>query len=165
MISSKAFCVLSRNRKTFAVSSLVLNLFASQIGEFFLPHTVCLMFTVCGWFYMLCCNCSLWGTLLCCCRDRITCCLLSTVRVYVITLHVRAGFVRLCGVSSSLLCIADVVWSCLVGKRFCCFCGEVGLGVGWVIVPQLVGCLSGAGKFGSIYWVVVRPPSFYFGLC
>ena len=35
-----AFCVLSRNRKTFAVSSLVLNLFASQIGEFFLPHSV-----------------------------------------------------------------------------------------------------------------------------
>jgi len=26
--------------KTFAVSSLVLNLFASQIGEFFLPHPV-----------------------------------------------------------------------------------------------------------------------------
>jgi len=25
---------------TFAVSSLVLNLFASQIGEFFLPHPV-----------------------------------------------------------------------------------------------------------------------------
>ena len=35
-----AFCVLSRNRKTFVVSSLVLNLFASQIGEFFLPHSV-----------------------------------------------------------------------------------------------------------------------------
>ena len=35
-----AFCVLSRNRKLFAVSSLVLNLFASQIGEFFLPHPV-----------------------------------------------------------------------------------------------------------------------------
>jgi len=35
-----AFCVLSRNKKTFAVSSLVLNLFASQIGEFFLPHSV-----------------------------------------------------------------------------------------------------------------------------
>ena len=35
-----AFCVLSRNRKTFAVSSSVLNLFASQIGEFFLPHPV-----------------------------------------------------------------------------------------------------------------------------
>ena len=34
-----AFCVIFRNRKTtFAVSSLVLNLFASQIGEFFLPH-------------------------------------------------------------------------------------------------------------------------------
>ena len=32
--------MLSRNRKTFAVSSLVLNLFASQIGEFFLPHPV-----------------------------------------------------------------------------------------------------------------------------
>jgi len=32
--------VLSRNRKTFAVSSLVLNLFGSQIGEFFLPHPV-----------------------------------------------------------------------------------------------------------------------------
>ena len=26
--------------KTFAVSSLVLNLFASQIGEFFLPHSL-----------------------------------------------------------------------------------------------------------------------------
>jgi len=26
--------------KTFAVSSLVLNLFASQLGEFFLPHPV-----------------------------------------------------------------------------------------------------------------------------
>jgi len=25
-------------------------------------------------------------------------------------------FVHLCGVSSSLLCIADVVWSCLVGN-------------------------------------------------
>jgi len=35
-----AFCVLSRNRKTFAISSLVLNLFGSQIGEFFLPHPV-----------------------------------------------------------------------------------------------------------------------------
>jgi len=35
-----AFCVLSRNRKTFVVSSLILNLFASQIGEFFLPHPV-----------------------------------------------------------------------------------------------------------------------------
>jgi len=35
-----AFCVLSRNRKTFVVSSLVLNLFASQIGEFFLMHPV-----------------------------------------------------------------------------------------------------------------------------
>jgi len=33
--------VLSRNRKIFTVSSLVLNLFASQIGEFFLPHPVC----------------------------------------------------------------------------------------------------------------------------
>jgi len=32
--------VLSRKRKTFAVSSLVLNLFSSQIGEFFLPHPV-----------------------------------------------------------------------------------------------------------------------------
>ena len=35
-----AFCVLSRNKKTFAVSSLVLNLLASQIGDFFLPHPV-----------------------------------------------------------------------------------------------------------------------------
>jgi len=35
-----AFCVLSRNKKTFAVSSLVLNLLASQIGGFFLPHPV-----------------------------------------------------------------------------------------------------------------------------
>jgi len=35
-----ASCVLSRNRKTSAVSSLVLNLFASQIGEFFLPQPV-----------------------------------------------------------------------------------------------------------------------------
>ena len=35
-----AFCVLSGNRKTFAVSSLVFNLFASQIGEFFLLHPV-----------------------------------------------------------------------------------------------------------------------------
>ena len=35
-----AFCVLWRNRKTSAVSSLVLNLIASQIGEFFLPHPV-----------------------------------------------------------------------------------------------------------------------------
>jgi len=35
-----SFCVLSRNRKTFAVSSLVLNLFTSEIGEFFLPHPV-----------------------------------------------------------------------------------------------------------------------------
>jgi len=34
------FCVLSRNRKTFAVSCSVLNLFASQIEEFFLPHSV-----------------------------------------------------------------------------------------------------------------------------
>ena len=32
--------MLSRNRKTFAESSLVLNLFASQIGEFFLSHPV-----------------------------------------------------------------------------------------------------------------------------
>ena len=28
-----AFCVLSRNRNTFAISSSVLNLFASQIGK------------------------------------------------------------------------------------------------------------------------------------
>jgi hypothetical protein len=34
-----AFCVLSRNKKTFAVSCLVLNLLASQIGDFFLPHS------------------------------------------------------------------------------------------------------------------------------
>ena len=34
------FHVISINRKTFATSSLVLNLFASQIGEFFLPHPV-----------------------------------------------------------------------------------------------------------------------------
>ena len=33
-------CVLSRNRKNICVSSLVLNLFTSQIGEFFLPHPV-----------------------------------------------------------------------------------------------------------------------------
>jgi len=32
--------VLSRNRKNIFVSSLVLNLLASQIGEFFLPHPV-----------------------------------------------------------------------------------------------------------------------------
>jgi len=38
--------VLSRNRKTFAVPSLVLNLFASQIGEFFLPHPA---FVDCNW--------------------------------------------------------------------------------------------------------------------
>jgi len=30
--------MMSRNRKIFSVSSLVLNLFGSQIGEFFLPH-------------------------------------------------------------------------------------------------------------------------------
>jgi len=35
-----AICVLSRNRKNISVSSLVLNLLASQIGEFFLPHPV-----------------------------------------------------------------------------------------------------------------------------
>ena len=35
-----AFYVLSRNRKSFAVSSVVFSLFASQIGEFFLPHSV-----------------------------------------------------------------------------------------------------------------------------
>jgi len=35
-----AFCVLSRNGKIFAVSPLILNIFASQIGEFFLPHSV-----------------------------------------------------------------------------------------------------------------------------
>ena len=35
-----AFCVLSRNKETYAVSSLVLNLLASQTGEFFLPHPV-----------------------------------------------------------------------------------------------------------------------------
>jgi len=33
-----AFCILSRIKKTFALSSLVSNLLASQIGEFFLPH-------------------------------------------------------------------------------------------------------------------------------
>jgi len=38
--SKTAFYVVSRNRKTFAVSSLVLKLFASQIGEFFLLHPV-----------------------------------------------------------------------------------------------------------------------------
>jgi len=32
--------VLSRKIRIFAVSSLVLNLFASQIGEFFLPQPV-----------------------------------------------------------------------------------------------------------------------------
>ena len=35
-----AFWMLFRNRKIFAISSLVVNLFASQIGEFFLPHPV-----------------------------------------------------------------------------------------------------------------------------
>jgi len=35
-----AFCVLSRNRKIFTVSFLILKLFASQNGEFFLPHPV-----------------------------------------------------------------------------------------------------------------------------
>jgi len=36
-----AFCVFSKNKKkTFAVSSLVSNLLASQIGEFFLLHPV-----------------------------------------------------------------------------------------------------------------------------
>jgi len=35
-----AFYVLSRNRNLFAISSLILKLFASQIGEFFLPHPV-----------------------------------------------------------------------------------------------------------------------------
>ena len=45
-----AFCVLSRNKKkTFAVSSLVSNLLASQIGEFFLPHPVLLRQWVIGW--------------------------------------------------------------------------------------------------------------------
>ena len=39
-----AFCALSRNKKTFAVSSLVLNLLASQIGDFFLPHPVLCFF-------------------------------------------------------------------------------------------------------------------------
>jgi len=29
-----------KKKKTFAVSSLVLNLLASQIGEFFLPHPI-----------------------------------------------------------------------------------------------------------------------------
>jgi len=32
--------VLSINRKIFAKSCLILNLFASQIGEFFLPHPI-----------------------------------------------------------------------------------------------------------------------------
>jgi len=32
--------VLSRNRKNISVSSLVFNLFASQIEEFFLPHPI-----------------------------------------------------------------------------------------------------------------------------
>jgi len=40
--------VLSRNRETFAVSSLFLKLFASQIGEFFLPHSVQLWWCVLG---------------------------------------------------------------------------------------------------------------------
>ena len=31
-------------KKTFAVSTLVLNLLASQIGEFFLPYPVCCKF-------------------------------------------------------------------------------------------------------------------------
>ena len=35
-----AVCVLSRYRKIFALSSSVFNLFASKIGEFFLPHPV-----------------------------------------------------------------------------------------------------------------------------
>ena len=40
-VNVKRHCVLSRNKKkTFAVSSLVLNLLASQIGEFFPPHPV-----------------------------------------------------------------------------------------------------------------------------
>jgi len=37
------FCVLSEIGKLFAISCLVLNLFASQIGEFFLPHPVLLV--------------------------------------------------------------------------------------------------------------------------
>jgi len=40
--------VLSRNRKTFAIPSLVLNLFASQIGEFFLLHPVQTFIKICA---------------------------------------------------------------------------------------------------------------------
>ena len=32
--------MLSRNKKNISVSSLVLSLFASKMGEFFLPHPV-----------------------------------------------------------------------------------------------------------------------------
>ena len=39
-----AFPFRCRNRKIYAVSSLVLNLFASQMGEFFLPHPVLLTY-------------------------------------------------------------------------------------------------------------------------
>ena len=42
------FYVLSRNIKNISVSSLVLNVFASQMGEFFLPHPVC----VCVYIYI-----------------------------------------------------------------------------------------------------------------
>jgi len=51
--------VLSRNRKTFAVSSLVLNLFAFQIGEFFLLHSVYIYIYIyiCLCLYVCICMC------------------------------------------------------------------------------------------------------------
>jgi len=61
---------------------------------------------------------------------------------YVITLHVRVGL-SVCVESSSLLCIADVVWSCLVGTFLVVlrwgrvgeslFLGWSGVGGGWEV--------------------------------
>ena len=88
--------------------------------------------------------------MLCCCRGRITCCLLSTVRVYVIKLHVRVGFVRLCGVSSSPLCIADVV------------CSVVGWGGSFFLSWSGVGGV--VGSLGYCFWVFSKASKILFGV-
>jgi len=45
-VKRHSVCFPEIKKKTFAISSLVLNLFASHIGEFFLPHPVFMYFQI-----------------------------------------------------------------------------------------------------------------------
>jgi len=68
---------------------------------------------------------------------------------------VNVDFVRLCGVSSSLTYIADVVWSCFIGKMFWWFWGGVGLGCfGSLFLSWSTA--GGAGILGYSYSVLIN---------